>query len=258
MPAHSKPYFSTSLEKGLRILSLFNRDRKSITQSEVSRLLGMNMTSTYRYINTFVTLGYLKKDSNTKRLQPGIRCLSLFNNLMQATNKLDLIRGEVDRLYEEHNITVDVALVNEETLISVYRRRAEDTLTYHLQTVAANCLHNTSTGKSYLSALSAEDLEETVNRIPLTQKTQHTVTERWRLLEEIELTRKRGYAVSVEEYLPGLITIGAPLINTTTGSCLGAVSFDFSVIQTGHEEVEHRYAGLIIEFSGMLSEVLSD
>ncbi|MBT8371628.1 MAG: helix-turn-helix domain-containing protein, partial [Deltaproteobacteria bacterium] len=54
-----KYYFSKSLEKGLKILSLFNSEAPVLTQSEIAKTLGLNMTSTYRYINTLVELGYL-------------------------------------------------------------------------------------------------------------------------------------------------------------------------------------------------------
>ena len=60
--------FSKSLEKGLKILSLFNRDVPFLTQTEVANRLGMNMTSTFRYINTLVEMGYLDKDELTKRV----------------------------------------------------------------------------------------------------------------------------------------------------------------------------------------------
>ena len=65
-----KYYFSKSLEKGLSILSLFDREHPVLTQSEIARRLDMNMTSTYRYINTLAELGYLEKDTKTKEIRP--------------------------------------------------------------------------------------------------------------------------------------------------------------------------------------------
>jgi DNA-binding IclR family transcriptional regulator len=65
-----KYYFSKSLEKGLKILSLFNRDNPVMTQSQIAKTLDLNMTSTYRYINTLVELGYLEKDAKTKEIRP--------------------------------------------------------------------------------------------------------------------------------------------------------------------------------------------
>ena len=66
-----KYYFSKSLEKGLKVLSLFSGETPVLTQSEIAKTLGMNMTSTYRYINTLVELGYLEKNAKTKEIQEG-------------------------------------------------------------------------------------------------------------------------------------------------------------------------------------------
>ena len=250
------PYFSTSLEKGLKILSLFSKETPVLTQSEISKALSLNMTSTYRYINTFVNLGYLEKDAKTKELRPGYRCLTICTNLIRATDNLRLIKSYVDDIYAHHNITIDVAFAVDDTMMRVYHKEAEETLTYNLPDVAKNCLHNTSVGKAFLSALSASDLEQTLDRINLPAKTNYTITTRSQLVAEIEKTRKRGYAISVEEYLIGLITIGAPLISSNSGEVIGAVSFDFSVLQTSANKIEKNYAELIKETAAALSNCL--
>ena len=256
--AKKTQYFSTSLEKGLAILSLFNKDRSSISQTEISRLLELNMTSTYRYINTFVELGYLEKDKQTKQLRPGIQTMLLCTNLLQAADNLRWVRKEVDRVHEMHNITIDVCLIHDETSMRIYHREAAETLTYNLPEVAINCLHNTSTGKAYLSTLPDEELIKTVERIPKEKKTKNTITESGALYEEIIKTKARGYAMCNEEFLPGLITLGAPLIGLNSGRCLGSVTFDFSVIQNSPEEVEADYTQLVVELAKKLSDLLAD
>ena len=82
------------------------------------------------------------------------------------------------------------------------------------------------------------------------------MSDKEQLLAEIEKTRNRGYAMNEEEYLPGLITIGAPLISPATGEGIGAVSFDFSTLQNSADEVEEKFAGLIIETAAAISERL--
>jgi DNA-binding IclR family transcriptional regulator len=249
-------YFSLSLEKGLKILALFGREKPSVTQTEVSRALGLNMTSTYRYLNTFVALGYLQKDPQTKRLSPGIRCLALCTNLMRATDNLGLIKSKIDQVYEAHRITIDVGFAVDDAMVRVYHREARETLTYHLPDVGSNCLHNTSVGKAYLSRLPEEELQQVLARISLQARTPRSIVDRRQLRAEIELTRRRGYAVSVEEYLPGLITIGAPLINSETNRSVGGVSFDFSILQHTPAEIEQRYGMLIMELAISLSELV--
>ncbi len=175
-----KYYFSKSLEKGLKILALFNRETAALTQSEIARKLGLNMTSTYRYINTLVELGYLEKDPHSKVIRPAILCLPFCNNLIGATDHMHLIKGVIDRVHREHNISIDTAFVVSNTLVRIYHKSAEETLTYRLPDSSSNCLHNTALGKAYLISMEPEQLRQKLETITLTPKTQHTITSKRR------------------------------------------------------------------------------
>lgn len=255
MGAENK-YFSTSLEKGLKILSLFSTDAPSLTQSEISRTVGVNMTSTYRFVNTLVRLGFLEKDAKTKELRLGMRSLALGANIIRTIDELRLIKGVVDKVHSNHNITIDVVFAIDGNLVRTYHRQATETLTYHLPAVAKNSLHNTSVGKAYLSTLPEDILRQMIAGMSLVPKTPKTIVDNDRLRNEIHKTRHRGYATCDEEYLPGLVTIGAPLINQSTGKGIGGVSFDFSIIQHSAREVEEKYSALIVELGSALSEIL--
>ena len=249
-------YFSTSLEKGLKILSLFSIENPGLTQSEISRTSGINMTSTYRFVNTLVRLGYLEKDARTKELRLGIRSLALSANIIRTIDEMRLIKGIVDKVHVNNNITIDVVFAIDGNLVRTYHRQATETLTYHLPAVAKNSMHNTSVGKAYLSTLAEDILRQVIDGMLLMSKTKKTIVDKDRLLNEIEKTRQRGYAACDEEYLPGLVTIGAPLINQTNGKGLGGVSFDFSIIQHSAREVEKKYSAMIVELGRSLSEIL--
>jgi DNA-binding IclR family transcriptional regulator len=249
-------YFSTSLEKGLKILSLFSIENPSLTQSEIARTSGINMTSTYRFVNTLVRLGYLEKDARTKELRLGIRSLALSANIIRTIDEMRLIKGVVDKIHDKNNITIDVVFAIDGNLMRTYHRQATETLTYHLPAVAKNSMHNTSVGKAYLSTLPQDILRQTIDGMSLVPKTTKTIVDKDRLVTEIEKTRQRGYAACDEEYLPGLVTIGAPLINQTTGKGIGGVSFDFSIIQHSAREVEKKYSAMIVELGRSLSEIL--
>lgn len=63
----SDPYFSTTVQKSLIILGLFDREHTRRSLTEISRLTGINKTTCYRFVKTFVQLGYLKKTTKTSR-----------------------------------------------------------------------------------------------------------------------------------------------------------------------------------------------
>ena len=251
-----KYYFSKSLEKGLRILSLFSKESPVLTQSQVARVLNLNMTSTYRYINTLEEMGYLNKDLKTKEIRPTIHCLLFCRNLMGATDHLRLIKSVVDRIHRENNISVDVVWFVNDTIVRLYHREAEETLTYHLPDQSKNCLHNTALGKAYLSSLSDRHVADKITGIVLTARTKKSIMDQGTLWRELRETRSRGFSMSVEEYLPGLIAIGAPLVDPVTGQGVGAVSFDFSVLQHRAAEIEKKFGPLIVETARTLSDLL--
>lgn len=251
-----KYYFSKSLEKGLKILSLFNRDSPVMTQSEIAKTLDLNMTSTYRYINTLVEMGYLEKDAKTKEIRPAIHCLLFCANLMRATDHQRLIREVVDRIHAENNITIDVAFAVDDTLVRIYHRGAEETLTYALPDFSKNSLHNTALGKAWLSSLPNAVLADKIAHMVLTPKAAKTIMDKDVLAADIEKARARGYAMSEEEYLPGLITISAPLFDPQTLRGVGAVCFDFSILEHSAADVEEKYAEMICDTARRLSQLL--
>ena len=251
-----KYYFSKSLDKGLRILSLFNRETPALTQSEIAKTLDLNMTSTYRYINTLEELGYLEKEPKTKVIRPAIRCLAFCNNLMRASDHQRLIRGVVDGVHAKHNISIDVAMVVDDTIVRIYHKSAAETLTYRLPDSSGDCLHSTALGKAYLSSLGKDMLRKKIKSLVLKSKTSHTITKKKALLAELQLAQEQGYAMNLEEYLPGLIAIAAPLRDPRSNEGVGAVSFDFSIFQNDAKSIENSYADLIRDMAGVLSELI--
>ena len=249
-------YFSKTLEKGLRVLSLFNEHRPAYSQSEIARILGINTTSTFRFTNTLVQLGYLKKDPATRKLRLGIRSLVLGATFIRTIDIHRVIRSLVDEVHEKHNITVDVAMGADDALMIVHRREADGTLTYRLPSVS-RAWHATSLGKVFLAYLPETEREAMIDSLDFEPRTPRTIVSRERLMEDLEGARHLGYAVADEEFLPGLITIGAPILNLNTGLAVGAVSFDFSTIQTTVEKMIDQYADLVTDLGQSLSRMVT-
>lgn len=249
-------YFSKSLEKGLKILSLFNYEHPSLTQTEIAKELSLNKTSTYRYINTLIEMGFLEKDVSSKRLRPSIYCLAFCNNLMRATDHRKMIKALVDEVHSRFNVTIDVALAVDNDLMRIYNRQASDMLTFNLPDFARNCLHNTALGKAFLSTLPAEELRQKVDGLNLTSKTSQTIVDQNKLLKELLETKSRGYSLAREEYLHGLISIAAPIINPHNRKGIGAVSFDFPVIEHDLTTLIERFSSVIMNLAREISSTL--
>ena len=124
---------------------------------------------------------------------------------------LQSVKPIIDKTFLEHNISIDSALLDGNSLISLYRREVTNLLYFRLPLVMED-LHTRAMGKAVLAHLEQDDLESLLETIKYNKLTDTTITTRRELLADLEACRTRGYSINNEEYTKGLICIGAPLM----------------------------------------------
>ena len=257
MTADVKPpkQHSETLEKSLRILGLFSEERHGLSLAEISRSIGVNKTSVFRYVNTFCDLGYLVREKKTKLIKIGPVALGLAHVFIQGSDLVAKIKPLVDEVYGEHNLHVDVGFLHGGGIYPVYRIESRDTLAFSHFTTAGG-MHYLATGKAVLAFLPDGEAEDLIDGLDLKAKTERTITDKKSLMADLELVKKRGYSINNEEFIPGLIALGAPLFNLHTSRVVGGVSFDASTSRFSLAEFSERYAGVLVELAKKISAVI--
>jgi IclR family transcriptional regulator, pca regulon regulatory protein len=255
MERRSHPYFSEPFAKGLRIIGLFAPERKTLSLKEIAESLKANKSSVYRFTNTLVELGFLKKDPQTKRLSLGQKAYLLGLSLVNSFSLLDVVKPFIDDVRERLNISVDSCVLEGEYLLQLYFRAAKDAPTYqaHIINPAVHC---SGLGKAILAFLADNERTTLLGHLRLVRRTEKSITDKRELLADLERTRMRGYAINNEEYIKGLITIAAPFFNLNTGRPVGAVSFDFLTIQESLANVEKKYVQDLLRLGKDISGVI--
>lgn len=256
MASQNDPYFSKTLDKGLRILSLFERDKSHHSLSEISRLTGINKTSTFRLTNTLVQLGYLRKSSSNKSLSLGPRAFLLGHHFHHGFDLFQSIKPIIDKTFLEHQISIDSALLYGHELISLYRREMPNLIFFRLP-LRMDELHARAMGKAVLAHFSSEELSDFLDTAPLKQLTSHTRTDKETIRKDIEITKHRGYSINNEEYAEGLICIGAALVNYHKNRVVGAVSLDFPCTEYSFEEIKGKYPRILTKLASEGSELIT-
>jgi IclR family pca regulon transcriptional regulator len=256
MHSGNDKYFSKTIEKGLLVLSLFDRDHSKRSLSEISQITGINKTSVYRFVNTLVELGYLRKNSSNRLIRLGPRSFVLGQNLFHGFDLLQGIKPIIDKTSIQHNVSIDSALLHGHSLISLYRRELPNLIYFRLPLIMDE-LHARALGKAVLANLDSEELNAFLKSLKLKRLTPKTITKKEDLLKEIKTTRDRGYSINNEEYLLGLVCIGAPLINYNTKAIAGAVSLDFPAAEFPLSIIERNYPGILTKLASELSTIIT-
>ncbi|MFO7751542.1 MAG: IclR family transcriptional regulator [Desulfobacteraceae bacterium] len=254
--ANKDQYFSKTLEKGLTILNLFDREHPSRSLIEISKLTGINKTSTYRLVNTFVHLGYLRKSSDNKSLRLGTRAFALGHECFHGFDIYQGIKPVIDKTFLEHKISIDSALVDGNRLISLYRREMPNLVHYHLPLVMDE-LYARAMGKAILAHFTESELSGYLESVHMEELTPNTLTDVEKIRKEIIETRNRGYSVNNEEYMLGIISVGAPIMNFQKRTVAGSVSLDFPSKEYSLGYIEQNFIGILLGLAGEISEIIT-
>ena len=87
-------------------------------------------------------------------------------------------------------------------------------------------MHSTAAGKVLLASLDDSDARKLLGHRKLMAITPHTVTDPASLIASLAKVRRQGFATVVEENIPGVLSVGAP-ITDRAGAVVAALSVAF-------------------------------
>lgn len=255
MTDKAREYYSTTLEKGIRILSLFDENHTRWNQKDIAEAMRMNTTSVYRLVNTFVEMGYLVKDQQTKQLRLGPMSVAIGHRLLRSYDLRRMLAPLVEEASQRYGLSIEVAVFTNNTMVLVCGYEQKNTLTFH-KPGSAQELYCTAMGKAFLAHLPPAECAEVMERQSFLARTPNTLSDRDRLQPLLAEIRERGFAINNEEFIKGLISIGAPIFNPVTQAVVGGVSFDSTIIEMTLENLTTSYSMPLIDLARQISAFL--
>lgn len=209
------------LNKASTILSLFTAERPELAVLEIAQLLRRPRSSVYRILAKMAEAGFLDQDPSTGRYRVGIRLAGLGELARHSTS---LQRAAWPWLCRVGEVTGELASLmvasgGEGVTVDVLESPHPLKIPAHLG--GRFPLHATAGGKVLLAWLPEPEAERWLKR-PLARLTGKTVTSTGRLQRELEVTRRRGHATAVGEWVDDVCAVAAP-IRDHRGQVIAAV-----------------------------------
>jgi DNA-binding IclR family transcriptional regulator len=241
--------------KTLRLLKLFSVEKNVWAVNDMSTELGYHKSSVQRIVSTLEAEGFLARVSAGRgiyRLGPVVLFLG---NLAEMTTDLRSIAQPVmKRLVETVRETSYLCVADGYQSLYIEKVECSQPVRILHAVGKRNPLHSTGVGKILLSGMTGEEIDRAIAERGLKPYTPNTITDRRRLLEELETVRKRGIAFDDEELDAGVRCIAAPIFDRD-GKIAAAISISgptqrFTPEKTPRFETELRAAAG--EISSML------
>jgi IclR family transcriptional regulator, pca regulon regulatory protein len=214
MEGGSDREFVNSLAKGLKLLMCFTKDRPVWSLTEMARANGMNLPTARRYLHTFTKLGFMVKDDSAKTFQLTSKVMQLGGWVFGSMGIRDRLMPHMKSIRDEMDVTSHCAVLEGKHIIALERILSSDVVNIDLSAGSRLPIHATSLGKAIVAFMDHREQKKIADLLEFKPLTPHTITGVSSFLEELKITRSRGYAVADQELNIGLKTLAIPIFNT--------------------------------------------
>ena len=219
----SDPLFVRAAARTMQVLSAFHGAQGPLSLTDMSKAAGLDRSTTQRIIHTLRKLGYIQRDDRDTGYLPGIR---LYDHIFDTMRLNGLIQRAIPVLLQLRDTVgerVDLSLIDDVRLIYATRFQPKRDTLHAMMLGHSVPMYCTSTGWSVLSQMDADAARDVLARSDRMKFTEHTLTDPDAIFEKTRQVKQQGYAVALEQLMPGEIAIGAAIVNAQ-GVPIGAVT----------------------------------
>src|SRR3954451_7352338 len=217
------PKLNQSVRKAVTLLRATAASGEGASVSAPAPAAGRPRATALRLIQTMDEEGFLLRVPETDRVLLGPELVRLARQVDMGTLLREIAHSRLSELSEAVRETVTLSVVAPDGgLDVVYQVAGPQHLIPRSWLGRRFPLHASSSGKILLSTYDEERLER-VLRDPLPALTPHTITTRRALRQELERTRARGYAATVDELEEGLAGVSVGIFGES-GALVGAIN----------------------------------
>lgn len=211
-----------SVDRALYLLETIAEAGGEATLTELANRTGLNISTCHHLLATLIKRGFATKVPGRRLYALGARIFYLSHACLQV----DLPRRAqpyLEAINRATGETVHLAALQGDSVVTLAVREARHAVRVDTGKVGkVEAPHATSVGKAIMAWLPENEIQRIVGST-MKRYTDHTITELPALLESLRLVRRNGYAIDREEYLPGVICVGAA-IRDQAGTVIGAIS----------------------------------
>ena len=248
-------YLIGSVLKAARLLSLFDEENRKLRNIDIHRRTGFNKSTVMRLLLSLEKAGFLEKDPASGEYSIGV---ALFEAGSKYLDRTDLHRQAmplISELASLCNETAYLAVLNGREAVYLDRVESSKAIRTTSRVGGRVPLHCTGAGKAILAFLGDGQIEAILKGNKIKAFTPRTLTEKAKILKDLEGVRQRGYAVDNQEYEEEIKSIGAP-IRDRNGKVTASICLVGPIWLMADEKIEKKLATEIREAARRVSQKL--
>ncbi len=240
-----------TIDKASEVLALFDREHTEWGVREVADQLSLAKSSAHDLLASLAQAGLLGK-TEEGRYRLGWRLVALSEILLATTELRREARPILEELAAQYQETIHLAILDDTKVVYVDKLEGRQAVRVELTSLGTRLYaHCSALGKVLLAYRPEADVKRIIKIEGLPRFTPNTITDPSELEQALIKIRKQGYAYDLEEILPDLCCVGAP-VSSYTGYVIAAISMSIPAYRFQRSQTEFRKA--IVRAGKMISE----
>tara|TARA_R110000868_G_scaffold404811_1_gene683384 strand:- start:31356 stop:32141 length:786 start_codon:yes stop_codon:yes gene_type:complete len=213
----------SAIGKAIKLLDALADTVEPMSMKDLGNVTGLPKPSAHRMLSQLEEQGLVERNPMTKFYTIGRNLGALSIKVLSARVRLPDIKSIMQKLTVDIGETVNLAVLDGSDVVYIERVESSQPLRMNLRAGSRIPVHTSSTGKVLAAHLPKRRRERLLQNLELKKYTEFTITNLDKLTDELAATRKRGYSISYQEYMIGLIGVGVP-IKSPSGEVIAALA----------------------------------
>lgn len=199
------------MPKCMAVLEVIAYSEHRMTFTDIMKASGIPKSSLHRIISILSQNNLIWMDKENKTYHLGMRIVSMGNYALKNMDLRKRAEKYLEDLRDLTSETARLAILDGLDMVYIDHKRSGQAVNISFRIGARGPVYCSSTGKAFVSFMPDVEKKELLEKIVFRKLTPNTIADLPQFIEEIEQTRRRGYAIEDEEQALGIRAIGAPI-----------------------------------------------
>ncbi|MEJ6007681.1 DNA-binding transcriptional regulator KdgR [Paucibacter sp. AS339] len=201
-------------------------ERSETGISELSVRLAMPKATVYRFLQTMMTLGYVRQESGSERYGLTMRAFELGAKALQYPDLVDLSKHHMQMLADATGETVHLGTLIDSEIIYVHKIDSRHTLGMYSRIGRRAPLHCTAIGKVLMAWEHPQRRDRVLDGAEFQRFRDKTIVDRGEFLAELDRVKAQGFGEDREEFDDHIRCLGIPIFDRL-GQPIAGMSVSF-------------------------------
>ena len=194
--------------------------------SDLSIKLAMPKATVYRFLQTMMTLGFVRQESDSEQYGLAMKLYELGSKALVNPDLIDLAKHHMQTLADQTGETVHLGTLIDSEIIYVHKVDSRHMLGMYSRIGRRAPLHCTAIGKVLMAWEHPERRDRILAGAEFTRFRDKTIVDRAAYLKELSRVRRQGYGEDREEFDDHIRCLGVPIFDRLNQPVAGlSVSF---------------------------------